>query len=106
MILLSAELAGRHVEVRALFVVFFAQIVGRIGDEIELLVGKIRPVLAFEAVFVKPHEGRILGNPRIETPVGGGGVSLTTATEVDGFSGLAIGSKRKFFIKMANLSKI
>ena len=65
LVLFAAELAAAHVEVRALLVIFFAKIVGGVGDEVEVLVAKGRPVLALEAVFVQPHEGRILGDPRI-----------------------------------------
>lgn len=84
LVLFSAELASSHVEVRAFFVVFFAQIVGRVGDEVELLVAEIGVVFSLEAVFVQPHEGGIVGDPRIQPPVGKFGfglVGLAAATQ-------------------------
>lgn len=93
LILFAAELAAAHVEVRALLVIFFAKIVGGVGDEVEVLVAKGRPVFSFETVFVQPHEGGILGDPRIQPPVGHFGlrlIGLAPATQVHRLSWLAV----------------
>ena len=108
LILLAAELAGAHVEVRALLVVLFAEIVSRVGDEIELIIAQVLPVLPLEAVLVQPHEAGVLGNPGVLAPiVGDGKVGLSSSTAGDWATGLAIVSvKEKYeilFEKIANL---
>ena len=96
LILLASELAGAHVEVRALLVVFFAEIVGRIGDEIELIICQILPVLTFEAVLVQPHEAGVFGDPGVLAPiVGDGKVCLSSSTAGDWSTGLAIVSVKE-----------